>query len=128
MFASGWLEDVEEDGGLAVGGDDGVDGLGGGDDLGDVGEVNGHAGGRGFDGDGGELLEVRGLVADEAEDELVIGFVEAGGLDEVGLLDGVDEVGDGERGGEELRGVGDDVEFGDLAALNDDGGDAVEDD
>ena len=70
------------------------------------------------------MLEVGGLVADQREDELVIGFVEARRLDEVGLLDGVDEVGDGERGGEELRGVGDDMEFGDLAALNGDGGDA----
>ena len=122
----GLLEDVEEDGGLAVGGNDGVDGLRGRDDLSDVGEVDGHAGGRGFDGNGGELLEVGGLVADQREDELVIGFVEAGRLDEVGLLDGVDEVGDGERGGDELRGVGDDVEFGDLAALDGDGGDARE--
>ena len=37
-----------------------------------------------------------GLVADEAEDELVIGFVEAGGLEQVGLLDGADDVGDGD--------------------------------
>ena len=36
----GLLEDVEEDGGLAVGGNDGVDGLRGRDDLSDVGEVN----------------------------------------------------------------------------------------
>jgi hypothetical protein len=48
----------------------------------------------------------------------MVGFVEAGRLDQVGLLDGVDEVGDGERGGDELGGVGDDVEFGDLAALD----------
>jgi len=56
----------------------------------------------------------------------VVGFVKAGGLDEVGLLDGVDEVGDGERGGDELPGVGDDVKFGDLSALDGDGGDAIE--
>ena len=56
----------------------------------------------------------------------MVGFVKAGGLDEVGLLDGVDEVGDGERGGDELPGVGDDVKFGDLSALDGDGGDAIE--
>ena len=44
----GLLEDVEEDGGLAVGGNDGVDGLRGRDDLSDVGEVDRHAGGRGL--------------------------------------------------------------------------------
>jgi hypothetical protein len=53
-----------QDGGLAVGSNDGVNGLGGGDDLGNIGKVDGDAGGRGFDGDGGELIDVGGLIAD----------------------------------------------------------------
>ena len=37
----GLAGDVEQDGGAAVGGDDGVDGLGGRDDVGHVGDANG---------------------------------------------------------------------------------------
>ena len=40
-----------------------------------------------------------GLGADEAEDELMVGFVEAGRVDDVRGLDGVDEIGDGDAGG-----------------------------
>ncbi len=67
---------------------------------------------------------VVGLRADEAEDELVVGFVEAGRVDDVGGLDGVDEVEERDAGGLQAREVGDDVELGDLAALDDDGADA----
>ena len=66
------------------------------------------------------------LIADQAEDELMVRLRRGQGLYKIGLLNGVDEVGDGERGGDELRGVGDNVVLGDLSALNDDGGDAVE--
>ncbi len=67
---------------------------------------------------------VVGLRADEAEDELMVGFVEAGRVDDVGGLDGVDEIEEGDAGVLQQGKVGNDVELGDLAALNDDGADA----
>ena len=124
MLDDGLAGDVEQDGGCAVGGDRGVDGHGGGHDLGDVGDADGDSGGSGLDDERAELRGVVSLRADEAEDELVIGFVEAGRVDDVGGLDGVDEVEEGDAGGLQPGEVGDDVELGDLAALDGDGADA----
>ena len=122
----GLAGDVEQDGGLAVGGDAGVDGEGGGLDGGDVGDADGSTTGGGLDDEIGELAGVVGLGTDEAKDELVVGFVEAGGVDDVGGLDGVDEVGERDSGGLEAGEIGDDVVFGDLPTLDEDGADAVD--
>ena len=73
-----------------------------------------------------ELRGVVGLRADEAEDQLMVGFVEAGRVDDVGGLDGVDEIEERDAGGLQAGEVGDDVELGDLSALHDDGADAVD--
>ena len=96
----GLARNVEEDGGLAVGGDDGVDGLRGGDDLATSARWMGTPAGVVLTEICAELRRGSWPVADQPEDQLVIGFVEAGRLDEVGLLDGVDEVGDGDAGGD----------------------------
>ena len=90
----------------------------------DVGDADGDSGGRGLDDESAELGGVVGLGSDEAEDELMVGFVEAGRVDDVGGLDGVDQIEEGDAGGLQQGEVGDDVELGDLAALHDDGADA----
>ncbi len=74
----GLAGDVEEDGGLAVGLDAGVDGLDGLLDVGDVGDVDGDAFGRVLDDDGAEGVGVVRLRADQREDELRAVAVEAG--------------------------------------------------
>ena len=92
VLDGGLARDVEQNRGCAVGRDRGVDGHGGGHDLGDVGYADGDSGGRGLDDERAELGGVVSLRADEAEDELMVGFVEAGRVDDVGGLDGVDEI------------------------------------
>ena len=76
--AGGLAGVVQQHGIFAVGGDGGVDGHDAGLDGGYVGNAHGSAGGRGFDDELAKLGRVMRLRADEAEDELVIGFVEAG--------------------------------------------------
>ena len=46
------------------------------------------------------------LRAHEPEDELMVGFVEAGRVDDIRGLDGVDEIGDGDAGGLQAREFG----------------------
>ena len=73
-----------------------------------------------------ELGGVMSLRAYEAEDELMVGFVEAGRVDDVGGLDGVDEISESNTGVLQQRKIGNDVELGNLAALNDYGADSGE--
>ncbi len=94
--------------------------------VGDVADAHGRAAGSGLDDELPSAVDVVGLRADEAEDELVVLLVEAGRVDDVGGLDGVDEVEEGDARGLQLREVGDDVELGNLAALDGDGADAVD--
>ena len=118
--------DVDQDCRFAVGANDGVDRLHSVLDVGDVGDFDGNAGGAVLDDDLSEFFCAVDLGADEAEDELMVSFVEAGGVEQVGGVDGVDEISDGDSGEQQLGGVGGDCELGHLAALHDDGADAGE--
>ena len=122
--AGGLARDVEQHRGLAVRRDRGVDRHGRRLDGGDVGDADGRAAGGGLDDQLAELVGVVRLRADEAEDELMIGFVQAGRIDDVGSLNGIDEIEEGDAGGLQPGEIGDDVELGHLAALHDDGADA----
>ena len=124
--AGGLTGDVEQDGGFAVGANDGVDRLHSVLDVGDIGDFDGNAGGAVLDDDLPELFGAVDLGADEAEDKLMVRFVEAGGVEQVGGVDGVDEISDGDAGEQQFGGVGGDCELRHLAALHDDGADAGE--
>ncbi len=89
-----------------------------------IGDADGDSGGSGLDDEGAELRGVVSLRTDETEDELVVGFIEAGRVDDVGGLDGVDEIEESDPSGLQPGEAGDDVELGDLSALDDDGADA----
>ena len=78
--------------GWPFGCDIGVDGEHAGLDGGDVSDADGRAGGGGFDDKLAELVGVVRLGSDEAKDELMVRLVEPGRVDNVGDLDGVDEV------------------------------------
>ena len=52
----------------------------------------GVAGGGGLDDETAQLRGIVGLRADECENELVVRLVEAGRIDDVGCLNGVDEI------------------------------------
>ena len=106
--AGGLAGDVQQDGGLAVGANHGVDGLDSVLDVGNIGDFDGNAGGAVLDDDLSKLFDAVDLGADEAEDELMVGFVEAGGVEQVGGVDGVDEIGDGDAGEQQFCGVGSD--------------------
>ena len=123
--AGGLARDVEQNGGMALGTDHGVGRLDGLADFRDVGDADGNAGSCVLDHHLGKLADVMGLRADECENELVLSLVEAGRVDEVGELERVLDVGDGDAGGNELGSVGDDFEVGNLLALHGNGADAV---
>src|SRR6202011_2766371 len=116
----GLARDRKQDRGLAVGRDLGIDRHGGGLDGGDVGYANRSPAGGGLDDEVAELPGVVGLGADEAEDELVVGLVKTGRVNDVRGLHSGDELGEGDAGGLEPGEVGDDVVLGNLAALDND--------
>ena len=60
----------------------------------------------------------------QREDQLVVGLVEAGRFDDVGVLHRVDEVGERDAGVLQARQVGNDVDLRHLPALHGDGADA----
>ena len=93
-------------------------------DGGDVSDADGRTGGSGFDHELAELVGVVRLGSDQSKNELVIGLVEPGRIDDVGDLDSVNEVEDRDARSLHTRHIGDDVELRDLAALHRDGADA----
>ena len=66
------------------------------------------------------------LPADQAETQLVIALQQARRVDQVGAPHRVQNVGDGDAGGQQFRGIRHDVELRLLPALHDHGGDAVQ--
>ena len=106
----GLAGDVEQDGGDAVGGDGVVDGLGAGMYVGHIGDAHGSAAGSGLDDQRGEVGDVMRLRTDQREDELVVGLVETGRFDDVGVLHRIDQVGEGDAGVLQARQVGNNVD------------------
>src|SRR6185437_12596404 len=124
--AQGLAVDRQQHGGLAVGIHQRVDGLDRGRDRGDVGDADGSARGGALDDDGADLGGVGDLPGDQAEEELMVALDQAGGIHQVGVLHRVKDVLHGDAGGLQLSGIGGDLEFGFLAALDEDRGDAIE--
>src|SRR5262249_10704071 len=98
--------------------DDGIDGSRGRRDGSDVRDAKRDSSRGVFDGDLADFFGSVNLAADESEDEMVVTFDEAGRIDDVGAANGVEDVVDGDAGGDEARGIGRDLEFRDAAALN----------
>ena len=116
--------DVKQDGGLAVGVDAGVDGQGCGDDFSYVSNAYGNAGRSGLDNESPKFARVVCLRSDKAKDKLMVGLIESGRIDDVGVLDRRDKIENGDAGGLQLGGVWNNVELGYLAALDNDSRDA----
>ena len=95
-------------------------------DVSNIGDFDGNAGGAVLDDDLAEFVGIVHLSADQTEDELMIGFVESRGVEQVGGVDGVNEVGDGDAGEQQFCGVWGDSELRHFAALHDDRADAGE--
>ena len=114
---------------FAVGCDGGVDGQGSLLNGCHIGDVDGRACLRGLYYQMSKLICVVHLRTDEAQDQLMIGFVEAGRIHDIGSLDCIHKIGNGDTSGGKKRKVGNDVELGNLAALDRYGahaGDAIE--
>ena len=109
---------------FAVGCDGGVDGQGSLLNGCHIGDVDGRACGRGLYYQMSKLICVVHLCTDEAQDQLMIGFVEAGRVHDIRSLDCIHKIGNGDTGAGKEREVGNDVELGNLAALDSDGADA----
>src|SRR6516164_4054257 len=118
--------DAQQDGGLSVCGDHGVDGRFRGSHFGDVTEANGDSVARCLYDDLGNLLRCTNLAADETQHKLVLVFEQAGRIDQVGATNGVENVRDGDTGRVKPRRIGSDLKLGDASALHQDGGDAVQ--
>ena len=61
-----------------------------------------------------------GLSGHQAQVQLMVAVQQAGRVDDVRLVDGVDDIPDRRLRTKHLRGIDDDVEFGPLAALDQD--------
>ena len=120
-----WLTgDGEEHRLFSVGSDGGVDRHSGLHNGCHIGNADRRACGRGFDYKLAQSVSIVHLRSDEPQDQLVVGFVKAGRIDDVRSLDGIDEVLNGDTGGEQQGGIGNDMELRHLAALHRNGTDA----
>src|SRR5580700_9495061 len=122
-----WLSiDADEDGGFSVGGDDGVHGRDGRGHFGDVSDANRNSSGGGFDDDLANLFGRMYLAADQAQNELMVIFEQAGRIDEIRATNSVQNVGDGDTRGQQARGIRRNLKFRNAATLHDHCGDAIE--
>src|SRR6185437_4323101 len=124
--AVGLAVDVEQHGRFAVGRDQRIYRLDSGSDGGDVADAHGNSRGRVPDDRVGDLLRRSHLAAHQRQHQLMIAFEESGGIDEVGTLHRIQDVGDGDVRGQQFRRVGRDVEFRLLSALHQNCGHAVQ--
>ena len=111
-------EDVEQHGGLGVGGHHRVYRHHRWRDGGDVANVNGRAGGRGLDDDVRDFVGSARLPAHQAQHQLVAHFDQARRIDHVAAADGVQDIGDGDGGLNQLAGIRLDLKLGLLPALH----------
>src|SRR5260370_11071345 len=122
----GLAGDGYQESGFDVGANDSVDRLHSGLDVRNIRNFDGNDSGAVLDDDLSEFVGAVNLSADEAEDKLMVCLVEAGGFEQVGGVDGVDEIGDSDAGEQQFCAVGGDQELRYLAALHDDRADTGE--
>ena len=104
--------------GFPFGGDDGVDRLDAGSDVGHVRDADRHPGRRALDHDLADLLRIGDLALDQAEIELMVLLQQSGRVNQVGPAHGIENVGDGNTRRQQLRRIRRDVKLRLLPALH----------
>ena len=125
-IAIGLTMHAEQNGGFAVGRNHGVDRSDRGRNLCNIAETNGNACCRALHHYLADLLRRSNLAADQAENQLMIILDETGRVDEVGPADGLENIVDGDAGGEQTRRVGRYLELRNAATLHENGGNTIE--
>ena len=115
--------DIQQDSGLLVSRNNCVDGFDRWRNAGDVADVDGSAGRRGLDDDGGDLGRSARLPAHQAQNQLVIILDQSGRIDEIPAADGVQQVRNGDGGLQQFHRIRLNLEFGFLPALHHNGRD-----
>ena len=118
--AAGLPGDVQQNSVLPICSHSGVHGHGRCFDRGNIPDAHGGARGCRLDGKLPQAFDVVRLSTDETEDELMVLFVEAWGIDDVGRLDGTGEIQDGDACGLKPPQVGNDMKLRHLTTLNGD--------
>ena len=96
--AVGLPVDAQQDGRLAVGRDDRIDRLDRRRDRADVPNAHRHAVGRALTAMSPISSGVCTCAGDEAKEQLVVALEQPGRIDQVGAVDGVEDVGEGDAG------------------------------